>query len=282
MIERLKLFFQYKVALVGSIIIILITFIGLFAPYLVLQDPMQIDLSNALQSASRYYPFGTDHLGRCVYSRIIYGTRISLSVSFTIVFTVMTIGTTVGLMSGYIGKRFDRIVVSIVDIILAFPSLILAIVITGILGPGLVNVMIAIIAVHWVGYARVVRSMVISIKEREYVIAARTSGTNHFHIIIRHILPNILSTIIVLASLDMGGIILSISGLSFLGLGAQPPAPEWGAMLNDGKAYFLLKPDLMIYPGLAILLTVFSFNITGDGLRDFFDPKSHTEKERSD
>ncbi|KJF26988.1 hypothetical protein TZ02_10310 [Clostridium aceticum] len=280
--ERLKLFFQYKVALVGSIIIILITFIGLFAPYLVLQDPMQIDLSNALQSASRYYPFGTDHLGRCVYSRIIYGTRISLSVSFTIVFTVMTIGTTVGLMSGYIGKRFDRIVVSIVDIILAFPSLILAIVITGILGPGLVNVMIAIIAVHWVGYARVVRSMVISIKEREYVIAARTSGTNHFHIIIRHILPNILSTIIVLASLDMGGIILSISGLSFLGLGAQPPAPEWGAMLNDGKAYFLLKPDLMIYPGLAILLTVFSFNITGDGLRDFFDPKSHTEKERSD
>ncbi|AOY74487.1 nickel transporter permease [Clostridium formicaceticum] len=282
MIERLKLFFQYKVALVGSIIIILITFIGLLAPYLVLQDPLQIDLSNALQSASRNYPFGTDHLGRCVYSRIIYGTRISLSVSFIIVFTVMTIGTTIGLMSGYIGKRFDRIVVSIIDIILAFPSLILAIVITGILGPGLVNVMIAIMAVHWVGYARVVRSMVISIKEREYVIAARTSGTNHFHIITRHILPNILSTIIVLASLDMGGIILSISGLSFLGLGAQPPAPEWGAMLNDGKAYFLLKPDLMIYPGLAILLTVFSFNIMGDGLRDFFDPKSQTEKERSD
>lgn len=187
--------------------------------------------------------------------------------------TIMLISIPVGTISGYVGGRIDNLIMRIIDVLLAFPGLVLALVIAGMLGPGLLNVMIAVASVWWVGYARVIRGIVLSVKEKEFVLAARSSGTSHFGIIVRHILPNVLSPVIVLATLDMGSLILAISGLSFLGLGAQPPTPEWGAMLNDGRPYMQVAPQLMLYPGLAIMIVVFAFNLLGDGLRDALDPK---------
>ena len=207
-------------------------------------------------------------------SRVIYGSRVSISTSFAVLLVIMTVGVAVGTVAGFTGGRVDSMVVAIIDVLLAFPGLILALAIAGMLGPGIINVMIALAAVHWVGYARIIRGMVISIKEKEYVLAARAGGAKKFSLIWRHILPNMMSPIIVLATLDMGSIILTISGLSFLGLGAQPPTPEWGAMLNDGRPYMQIAPWLMLYPGLAIFVTVLAFNLMGDGLRDSLDPRS--------
>lgn len=273
MISVLKRLLRDKVSLLGLVIIILIILVALIGPWLAPNDPIQINLGQALMKSCWEYPLGTDHLGRCILSRIIYGARVSLSTSFLVLVIVMTVGIAVGTLSGYVGKTVDNIIVSIMDVLLAFPGLILALAIAGILGPSITNVMIAIAAVHWVGYARIIRGMVISIKEKEYVLAARASGTRPIRIVCQHIIPNIISPVIVLATLDMGSILLTISGLSFLGLGAQPPMPEWGAMLNDGRPYIQVAPRLMVFPGLAILTTVLAFNLMGDGLRDLFDPR---------
>ncbi len=261
-------------AFAGLLIISMIIMVGLAAPYLVPHDPIKVDLNQRLLEPGGEFLMGTDHLGRCILSRVMQGTRISLSTSFLVLTIIMTIGISVGTFSGYIGGKLDNIIVSIIDVLLAFPGLILALAIAGMLGPSITNVMVAIAAVHWVGYARIVRGMVISIKEKEYVLAARASGTTPPGIVIRHILPNVVSPVIVLATLDLGSIILTISGLSFLGLGAQPPMPEWGAMLNDGRPYMQMAPWLMIFPGLAIFTAVLAFNLMGDGMRDFFDPRS--------
>lgn len=269
----LKRLLRDRVSLLGAVIICLILSIGLLAPWLAPHDPIQINLDQTLLKYSWDYPLGTDHLGRCILSRLIYGTRVSLSTSFLVLAIIMTVGIAVGTLSGYVGKGLDNLIVSIMDVLLAFPGLILALAIAGILGPSITNVMIAIAAVHWVGYARIIRGMVISIKEKEYVLAARASGTRPILIVWQHILPNIISPVIVLATLDMGSILLTISGLSFLGLGAQPPLPEWGAMLNDGRPYIQVAPWLMVFPGLAILTSVLAFNLMGDGLRDLFDPR---------
>jgi len=172
----------------------------------------------------------------------------------------------------------DNLLMRLCDILLAFPSLILALVIAGMLGPGLLNVLMAISLVGWVGYARVIRGLVLSVKEKEYVMAARACGTPEWAIVIRHILPNVISPVIVLATLDIGSIVLSISGLSFLGLGAQPPTPEWGSMLNDGRPYMQVASQLMVYPGIAIMTVVFAFNLLGDGLRDALDPRGTDRK----
>lgn len=266
--------------------------VGLLAPLFSPNDPIKIDLSHRLQPPQLEiqfsiknifsqtprlvlgeFPLGTDHLGRCILSRIIHGTQVSLRTSFLVLLIIMTVGIFIGTLSGYIGGKLDNVIVSVIDVLLAFPGLILALAIAGMLGPSITNVMIAIASVAWVGYARIIRGMVVSIKEKEYVLAARSAGTSSPGIILRHILPNVVSPVIVLATLDMGSIILSISGLSFLGLGAQPPMPEWGAMLNDGRPYMQTAPWLMIFPGLAILIAVLSFNLMGDGLRDIFDPR---------
>jgi len=276
----------------GLVIILAILAAGLLAPQLAPHDPIKIDLSRRLlppQMALHIppkitfsqrpqllwgdFPLGTDHLGRCILSRLLYGTQVSLRTSFLALVIIMSVGVFVGILSGYVGGKLDSVVVSIIDVLLAFPGLILALAIAGMLGPSITNVMVSLAAVHWVGYARIIRGMVVSIKEKEYVLAARSCGTSEAGIVFRHILPNVLSPVIVLATLDMGSIILSISGLSFLGLGAQPPMPEWGAMLNDGRAYMQVAPWLMIFPGLAILLSVLAFNLMGDGLRDIFDPR---------
>lgn len=267
-----------KLALAGLAIILLVVAVGIAAPYLAPNDPEKVILSQKLASSSAQYPLGTDPLGRCILSRLIHGTRLSLSTATIALVTIMLISIPLGTLSGYLGGWLDNLVMRVIDVLLAFPGLVLALVIAGVLGPGLLNVMLAIVAVWWVGYARVIRGMVLSVKEKEFVLAAKSSGTSHLGIILGHILPNVISPVIVLATLDMGSIILAISGLSFLGLGAQPPTPEWGAMLNDGRPYMQVAPLLMIYPGLAIMTLVLAFNLLGDGLRDALDPKGTTRR----
>jgi len=274
----LKRLLADKLALAGLVIILAVVAVGVLAPYLAPNDPEKVILAQKLAAPSAQYPLGTDHLGRCILSRLIYGARLSLGTATIALVTIMLISIPLGTLSGYLGGRLDNLVMRVIDVLLAFPGLVLALVIAGMLGPGLMNVMIATAAVWWVGYARVIRGVVLSVKEKEFVLAARSSGTSHFGIIMRHMLPNVLSPVIVLATLDMGSLILAISGLSFLGLGAQPPTPEWGAMLNDGRPYMQVVPRLMVYPGLAIMTVVLAFNLLGDGLRDALDPKGITRR----
>ncbi|EHQ91108.1 nickel transporter permease [Desulfosporosinus youngiae] len=270
---KLKSLVHDPLALLGLILIAVILAAAVLAPWLAPYDPLQVNTNHRLESPSSGYLLGTDHMGRCILSRILHGARSSLSISFLVLGMTLSLGTLVGTLAGYAGGKLDDLIVGIIDILLAFPGLILALVIAGMLGPSIAHVMIAITAVQWVGYARIIRAMVASGKEKEYIKAARTGGGSHLSLVLRHILPNVLSPIIVLATLDMGATILTISGMSFLGLGAQPPQPEWGAMLNDGRPYMYRAPWIMIFPGLAILMTVLAFNLLGDGMRDCFDPR---------
>ncbi len=262
-----------KPAMLGIVIIIFFGSIAVFAPYIVPHDPLELNLEERLLSPTVDHPMGTDNLGRDVLSRVIYGTRVSLSMSVAVVTVVMVLGITIGTAAGYFGGLVDDVIMRVVDVLLAFPSIILALVIAGLLGPSLTNVMIALGAIWWVSYSRIVRGSVLSIKEKEFVEAARAMGCSDVYIVRRHILPNVLSPVIVLATLDMGHIILSIAALSFLGLGAQPPVPEWGTMLNEGRPFMETAPHLMIFPGLMIMITVLAFNFLGDGLRDALDPR---------
>lgn len=266
-----------RLALLGLAILLLVAGVALLAPYLAPNDPTKVDLAQRLAPPGGQYPLGTDHLGRCLLSRLIWGARVSLTTATLALAAILFIGVPLGTLAGYMGGWVDSLLMRLVDVLLAFPGLVLALVIAGMLGPGLLNVMLALAAVWWVGYARVVRGMVLSVKEREFVLAARACGTPSWAILLRHILPNVLSPVVVLATLDMGKLILAISGLSFLGLGAQPPAPEWGAMLNDGRPYMQVAPQLMLYPGLCIMTVVLAFNLLGDGLRDLLDPRSRME-----
>lgn len=250
--------------------IILVTLIG---PFIIPNDPYTANMSERLAEPSLTYPLGTDHMGRCIFSRIIIGSQTTLGITGLVVATVIGIGIPVGLVTGYIGGRIDSVVMRLADGLLALPEFILAIAIAGFLGPSLTNLMISIVFVKWIGYTRVVRGIVISEKNNDYVSAAFVSGSSHFKILRRHMLPQIISPVLVLAALDIGKVILIISSLSYLGLGAQPPAPEWGAMLNDGRPYFQTAPELMIYPGLAIFFVVISLNLIGEGLRDILDVK---------
>lgn len=265
--------FKRKLAVISATIIMLLMVTGILAPVIAPNDPNLVNLEHKLKAPCKDFPLGTDHLGRCILSRLIYGTRISLSTAFIVMTITIAVSLIIGTGSGYLGGIVDNLLMRICDILLAFPNLILALAIVGMLGPSLVNVMIAMVAVQWVWYARIIRGMVLSVKESNFVLAARVCCTSGPLIVMRHILPNIISQIIVLATLDMGWIILNISGLSFLGLGVQPPTPEWGAMLNDGRQFIRSNPSLMIYPGLVILVVVLSFNLLGDALRDALDPK---------
>ena len=261
-------------ALGGLIIITLVVFTALFAPLLASHDPEPVSLSLRLLPPGDEFPLGTDALGRCLYSRLIFGARITLQYSLAVLVVIMLIGVPLGLLAGYKGGFIDTVIMRFADTILAFPNLILALVLIGLLGPGLFNVMLALALVSWVGYARVVRGMVFSIKEKEFIAAARVCGTPTLSLVWRHIMPNVLPPLAVLATLDLGKLILSIATLSFLGLGAQPPTPEWGAMINDARPFLQTVPRLMLAPGLAIALTVLGFNLLGDGLRDILDPRS--------
>ena len=247
---------------------------GLLAPWLPLDDPTEIDLPERLLSPSTEHLLGTDHLGRDTFSRIVHGARMTLLAAAATLALSMTIALTVGILSGYYGGWPDTALMGVVDLLLALPSLILAIAVAGALGPGLFNVLLAAGAVWWVGHARIIRGVTLGARQMEYVTAARAAGAGGPRIILKHIAPNILGPIIVIASLDVGWIILGIAGLSFLGLGAQPPTPEWGAMLNDARPHLQTAPRLLLLPGTAIFVAVLGFNLLGDGLRDLLDPRA--------
>jgi len=259
---------------VGLIVVLMTVVVGIAAPVVDPYDPkVDSNLAESRRAPSLQHPFGTDRLGRDMLRRIVHGTRISLTVGFLVVFAAGTTGTLLGLAAGYFRGLTDSIIMRLIDVLLAFPAILLAIAIVAVRGPGLANTMIAVSVVGIPGYARVVRSMVLSIRERDYVEAARMVGVTNLRIMFRHILPNSLSPIIVQATLGVGGAILFAAALGFLGLGAQPPSPEWGAMIGDGIPFLRQSPHMVFFPGMAIMLTVLGFNLLGDGLRDALDPQ---------
>lgn len=263
-----------KAALVGLIIILLLTLIALFGSFIMPYDPYVGNLSESLQAPSSAHVFGTDEQGRDILSRIIDGAKISLRVGVASVAIALSIGTVIGATAGYYGGKIDMFLMRIMDIVLAFPSLLLAIAFMSALGKGIDKAVIAISIVTIPEYARIVRSCILAVKESEYVQAAKVIGNNDFNIIFKHILPNVMSPIIVRATLGVSTAILETSALGFLGLGVQPPFAEWGSMLGSGRGYFYNAPHIVLFPGIAITITVLAFNLFGDGLRDALDPKS--------
>ena len=260
---------------VGLAVVTLIVLIAILAPIVDPYNP-RID-SNLLisrQSPSLQHLFGTDRLGRDVFRRIMHGTRISLTVGFLVVLFTSLAGIALGLAAGYLGGVVDTIIMRLLDVLLAFPSILLAIAIVAVRGPGLTNTMIAVSIVGIPGSARVVRSMVLSLRERDFVVAAQMVGASKSRVMLQHILPNTLSPIIIQATMGIGGAVLFAAALGFLGLGAQPPAPEWGAMISDGLPFLTTSPHLVFFPGMAIMVTVLGFNLLGDGLRDALDPQT--------
>lgn len=260
-------------AATGLYVLILLLIVGLLSPYLAPHDPLAVDLANKLQLPSLSYPLGTDHLGRCILSRLIWAIPSSLMMPLGAMLIILCISIPVGLLAGYYGGRIDNLVMSLTNLALSFPAILLAIVIVGLFGPGITPIFIAIISVWWAKHARVVRSMVLSVKQKEFITASRGSGASDWRLMFHHILPNVWPTLIVLGAMDVGSLILSLSGLSFLGLGVQAPTPEWGMMLSDGGNYMQISPGLLLYPGLAILLATLTCNFIGEGLRDAWEVK---------
>ena len=265
--KRNKLFAIYSAA------VVLILLVAIFAPYLAPQDPFDGNMRNVLQPPSAEHLLGTDKLGRDTLSRIIAGTQVSLFMTICLVILLAIVGSLVGITSGYFGGKVEMILMRIADMMLAFPGVVLAIAIAGILGGSVVNTILALLVVGWAKYARLVRSLVIKLRNNDFIIAAQVNGTKTINILWRHILPNILPMVVITGAMDIGTMMMEIAGLSFLGFGAQPPTPEWGLMLNEGRQYIQTAPWLMIYPGMAIFIVVATFNLWGDSLRDVLDPR---------
>ena len=264
-----------RTAVLGIIIIILFTLIAFFAPYIAPYDPLEQNFIKSFRAPSAEHYLGTDEFGRDIFSRILYGARISLQIGFIAVFISLVVGVSVGLAAGYYGGWIDMVVMRVMDLMLSFPYILLALVIMSILGPGIYNAMIAIGIVYVPQYARIVRSSVLSVKKKEYVMAARALGASDFRIILKHVFLNSMAPIIIQTTLSIGRAIINAAGLSFLGLGAQPPTPEWGAMLSNGQDFLRNAPWIATFPGIAIALLVLGFNLVGDGFRDAFDPRLH-------
>lgn len=260
-------------AVAGLVIVVALLLLAVAAPWIPLDGPNEQDVANRYASPSGEHLLGTDNLGRDQLSRLVYGARTSLLVSVVVGALVLAVGVAVGTVSGFVGGFVDGLLMRLVDVLLAFPSLLLALAITGVLGPGLLHLAAAMVLVWWAGYARFVRGLVLSIRERPYVESARALGMSERRIATRHVLPQVMPPVIVLATLQSGRLLLALSGLSFLGLGAQPPTPEWGAMLSDAQNYLANAPQLMVYPAIAITVAALGFNLLGDGLRDILDPK---------
>ncbi len=265
--------YQNKAAFSGLVIILIITLIAIFAPWIAPHHYAEVNLNRRLEPPSLEYPFGTDFLGRCIFSRVIYGAQIALSVGVLVVVIEAGIGVTLGLLAGYYGGIVDRLITTLTDTIWALPPLVLALGVVTILGPGLINVVVAVAIVSWAPFTRITRAKVQSLRSREFIEAAVAIGESDFSIILRYIIPNIVPSIIVLATLTLPSAILSTTALSFLGLGAQPPTPDWGAILSEGRDYLRIAPWISTFPGLAIMITVLGFNLLGDGLRDILDPR---------
>ncbi len=256
-----------------SFLVFLLLAVAAAAPLIAPHDPLAASMRDAYQPPSADHLFGTDKLGRDNFSRVLYGASYSLSSVLILVACVFTVGTTLGVVAGYFGGKADVVIMRIADMMISFPGMILAIAIAGILGGSLVNAIIALTVVTWTKYARLARSMVLKVKKRDFVEAAVVNGGKPLHILWQHILPNILPLMIITAAADIGAMMMELAGLSFLGFGSQPPAPEWGLMLNEGRQQMQTAPWLMIFPGLTIFITVVIFNLWGDALRDVLDPK---------
>ena len=268
-----RVFFRNRLSMAGAALVGVVFMISVAAPLLAPYDPAAIDVKNILVGPTAVHPLGTDDLGRDVLSRMIWGSRVSLMVGFTSVGIATLIGIILGAIAGYYGGRVDSIVMRAVDIMLSIPTIFLILTLIAILEPSIWNIMIAIGLTSWMEPARLMRAEFISLKEREFVIAARAIGASDARIIMRHILPNGLSPILVSATMGIGGAILVESGLSFLGLGVQPPTPSWGSLLSAGKDNIEIAWWLSVFPGSAILLTVLGYNLLGEGIRDAFDPR---------
>jgi len=262
----------------GVVLVPIFVICALFAPWIAPQDPAHIDLPTRLAGPSLSHWCGTDELGRDILSRLVYGSRISMLVGSCVVAASLALGLIVGSIAGYYGGRIDRFVnVVVMNAFLSFPGILLAIAFVAFRGPGIFNLVLALSLGGWVGYARLVRAQVLAAREREFVEAARALGASDLRVIVRHILPNIIQPIIVQAAIGMAGAILAEATMSFLGLGVPPPTASWGTMLNDGRAHLFDAPHLVIFPALAVMLAVLSFNFIGDALRDFLDPRSRIE-----
>ncbi|WP_083496802.1 ABC transporter permease [Brevibacillus choshinensis] len=261
-----------RMAITGGIVIVLFILMAILAPLIAPHDPYEVNLDNQFQKPSLQYWLGTDMFGRDVFSRIIYGSQISLLIGIVPSLITMSIGIVLGIVAGYFGRRTDFIIMTISDMVLSFPSLLLAMVVMYTLGASLLNIFIALSIVGWAGTARVVRAQTLSLKNKEFVEAARAVGVKPRIIMLRHILPNCIPQLLVLFTLEIPGSILSEASLSFLGVGAQPPASSWGLMVSNGKEFLFNAPWVAIAPGIAILVIVLAFNFLGDGLRDALDP----------
>jgi peptide/nickel transport system permease protein len=265
-------------AAAGVMLVIVFVIFAVFAPWIAPQNPAAIDLPSRLDSSSRAHWFGTDELGRDILSRVIYGARISMLVGSSVVLTSLVLGLVIGSIAGYYGGGLDRFVnVILMNAFLSFPGILLAIAFVAFRGPGIFNLVIALSLGGWVGYARLVRGQVLAAREREFVEAARALGASDLRIVVRHILPNIIQPVVVQAAIGMAGAILAEATMSFLGLGVPPPTASWGTMLNDGRAHLFDAPHLVMFPALAVMLAVLSFNFIGDALRDYLDPRSRME-----
>ncbi len=243
------------------------------APLIAPHDPLATDFLNVLKEPGQEYPLGTDHVGRCVYSRLLYGAQISITITLLLLSLVFLMGLLIGVTAGMSGGLTDTLLMRTSDVVLSFPDIIFAIAVVGILGPGIFNTVLALSLIWWTKYARLTRVLVIKTKGMEYVEAGRMAGAGTFKLVGKYILPNVISQLCVQLVIDVGHMMLAIASLSFLGLGIQSPTPEWGNMLNEGRVYIQTKPWLIIWPGLAIFLVVATFNLLGDTLRDWLDPK---------
>ena len=257
----------------ASALVLLLILLALAAPLIAPYDPLTAEMKNAYLPPSGEHLFGTDKLGRDCFGRILYGASYSLSSVLLFVAVIFAVGTSLGVAAGYFGGKTDTVIMRISDMMISFPGMILAIAIAGILGGSLINAIIALTIVSWTKYARLARSMVLKIKKRDFVEAAVVNGGKPLHILSRHIVPNILPLMVITAASDIGAMMMELAGLSFLGFGSQPPAPEWGLMLNEGRQQLQTAPWLMVFPGLAIFVTVVIFNLWGDALRDVLDPR---------
>ena len=265
-------------AAAGVVLLIIFVILAVFAPWVAPQDPATIHLPTRLDPPSSAHWFGTDELGRDILSRTIYGARISMLVGSCVVLTSLGVGLIIGSIAGYYGGAVDRFVnVVLMNAFLSFPGILIAIAFVAFRGPGIFNLVVALSLGGWVGYARLVRGQVLAAREREFVEASRALGASDLRIIVRHILPNIIQPVIVQAAIGMAGAILAEATMSFLGLGVPPPTASWGAMLNDGRVYLFEAPHLVLFPALAVMLAVLSFNFIGDALRDYLDPRSRIE-----
>lgn len=257
-----------------SVLALLIILIAIFAPVVTGGvSPTDAVLKDALQAPSAKHIFGTDKLGRDIFTRVIYGARTSLTASFSVVLIIFALGTVLGVLAGYFGGWTDTIIMRIADMMVSFPGMVFAMAIAGILGASVRNAVIAVSLVSWTKYARLARSLVLKIRNRDYVAAAVVTGSKTPYILAKYMIPNVIPTLVITAATDIGGMMLELAGLSFLGFGAKAPTPEWGLMLNEGRQFIQNAPWMMIYPGAAIFIVVVVFNLLGDALRDVLDPR---------